>query len=165
MFAVVNALALFTGSINLELRKNSLRLMQLLLICDTVKFCIDGTTHQPYLSIPTYFVISYKFLFPTQSFRVIPYSSYTLLNQEERTYIKSLDKEEDREKELVNKVYEISQLSNPKDATSKNINIFVSNFHTQQYFILNSMNKLSLLNQTDFIESVKSIFEIVPGEE
>jgi hypothetical protein len=79
IFVIINALSLFCGATNLEMRKHSFRLLGLLLIHQQVKICFNTNTSLPYLSIPTYFS-SYHILFPSNTFRMIPSSKDCLLN-------------------------------------------------------------------------------------
>jgi hypothetical protein len=62
---LIETMNVCVGSKQIEVRKASLRLLQILLTIDHIKICLDVNTGMPYLSIPTYMAKTYHFLFPT----------------------------------------------------------------------------------------------------
>ena len=79
-FAFVNAIALFCGCTNYDLRKHSLRLLQLLLLPSTVKVVLNPATHEPYLSVPSYLEGAQQLLFGSQAFKQYMKTEDFLLN-------------------------------------------------------------------------------------
>ena len=66
--SLIDSLRLFLSSKQLEIRKNALRCLQVILLHDHVKICIDMSSGLPYFSLPTYWIKSYEYLFPIVSY-------------------------------------------------------------------------------------------------
>lgn len=64
---LIDSLRLSLSSKQLEIRKNALRWLQIILLHDHVKIWIDMNSGLPYFSLPTYWIKSYEYLFPIVS--------------------------------------------------------------------------------------------------
>jgi hypothetical protein len=97
---------------------------------------------------------------------MVPHTETTLLNNDERTYIKSFNSIQNREKAEVDECFKMANLLSPKEIAPKTLSIFLTKF-TQQvnYLISSNTSSLSLLIQQEFIDVVKAIFEIIPSDE
>ena len=70
---LIDALRLCLSSKQLDIRKHAFRCLQIILLNDHIKICIDMNSGLPYLSVPTYWANWYEYLFPIVS---IYYNNY-----------------------------------------------------------------------------------------
>lgn len=68
---LIDALRLCLSCKQIEIRKNALRCLQIILFNDQVKLWIDMNSGLPYFSVPTYMTNTYDFLFPTVSILIM----------------------------------------------------------------------------------------------
>lgn len=88
LFTFINTLKICLGCKQVEIRKHALRCLQIILLTDHVKMCMDMGSGMPYFSVPTYMTGTYEFLFPTRYYRYAVISKISLLNSEEKGLVK-----------------------------------------------------------------------------
>ena len=77
---------MFASCSYLDTRKNALRLLQIIMLWDFYKLCLDET-NLPYLSMPSYIKGAYVLVFPHQFYRYVASSSDAILTSDEKVYL------------------------------------------------------------------------------
>ena len=68
LWTLLDILREWLSSKQIVVRKHALRCLQVILVNDHVKICIDMNSGMPYFFVPTYMTNTYEFLFPTVSY-------------------------------------------------------------------------------------------------
>jgi len=173
--SLIDSLRLCLSSKLVNIRKNSLRCIQIILLSDQVKTCIDMNTGLPYFSVPTYMTDTYIFLFPVKYFKYTLVSKISLLNPEEKSMVQLENQRKEQLKNL-GKYEAIVPYSLCKfKITDKNWFDLIERLTTEESFAFLSTdifmkltnNKSSISRNVYNNESevqIKDSFEIVPSE-
>jgi hypothetical protein len=154
LFSIITALTSFLGCKKVQVCKNSLRCLQIILLKDHVKTCIDSSG-LPYFFCPSYISKSYVYLFPTKEFKYSVISKINLLTYEEKQLVK-LQSESKKNAKLLKEI-------------KANASLFdqiweLSEIQTFQFFEEEFKEMMSNLSEKSSYGATSKMLELIPSD-